>query len=466
MSVATYPVKVDASLDSRLSRWLWLVKWVLAIPHYLVLAVLWLAFAVLSVAAFFAILFTGRYPRSIFEFNVGVLRWTWRVQYYAYGALGTDQYPPFTLRDDPAYPARLEVDYPERLSRGLVLVKWWLLAIPHYIIVALLVGGGTFATEHAGRQVGTSWPGLIGVLVVVAAVVLAVTGSYPRQIFDLVLGLNRWVLRVAAYAGLMTDQYPPFRLDMGGHEPGAVITLSRPAGVDLTKPSGPAAPERGQGWTAGRVISMIVGTVLALFAVGQLAGGAAVLIGSEASMVNGYVTSPAATYSTSGYALTTERIVLQGSGWHWVRTSLIGQVRARVTAADPATAVFVGIAPASAVRHYLADVRYTTVSDPTSAVAARTHQGTAAPVPPARQSFWAVHASGTGTQQLTWNAPAGNWVIVVMRADASPGLTVRADIGATLPGLPWIGGGLIVSGLIFGIAGGLMIGLAARRASR
>lgn len=204
------PVQVNAVLDAPLSRWLWLVKWILVIPHYVVLFFLWIAFTLVSVVAFFSILFTERYPRSLFDFNLGVLRWSWRVAYYSYAALGTDRYPPFSLGEEPDYPARLDIAYPERLSRGLVLVKWWLLAIPHYIVIGFFLGG-----YHLGWWDG----GLVAVLAVIAAVTLAFTEKYPRALFDLILGLNRWVLRVAAYAALMTDTYPPFRLDMGGTEP-------------------------------------------------------------------------------------------------------------------------------------------------------------------------------------------------------------------------------------------------------
>lgn len=219
--VDLYPVRLEGVLAPRLSRWLWLVKWLLLIPHYIVLFFLWLAFLLLTIVAFFAILITGRYPRPIFDFNVGVLRWAWRVGFYGYWALGTDRYPPFRLSADVDYPATLQVDYPERLHRGLVLVKWWLLAIPHYLVLAFFTGGGySFwrADDRGGYGIG-----LIGLLVLFAAVVLLFAARYPRGIFDFVLGMDRWVVRVIGYAALMTDRYPPFRLDLGGPEPASEL---------------------------------------------------------------------------------------------------------------------------------------------------------------------------------------------------------------------------------------------------
>jgi hypothetical protein len=197
-----------------------LVKWFLAIPHFIVLGFLWVALTVTTVVAGIVILFTRRYPRSLFDFNVGVLRWSWRVAFYATSGIGTDRYPPFTLAAVD-YPATLEIDYPEQLNRWLVLVKSWLLAIPHYIVLGAFAGTGWFASNGDGTT-ATGF-GLIGFLSLVAGVILLFTARYPRSLFDFIMGMNRWVVRVVAYAALMTDRYPPFRFDGGSTEPVASL---------------------------------------------------------------------------------------------------------------------------------------------------------------------------------------------------------------------------------------------------
>jgi len=221
-----YPVRVRGDLDPALSRWQWLVKWILAIPHYIILLFLHIAYFVVTVIAFFAILFTGKYPRALFDFNVGVMRWRWRVLFYALSALGTDRYPPFSLQPNPEYPADLEVDYPEQLHRGLVLIKWWLLAIPHYLVLLAFYGGGRFFMgNHGMGHHHHHWGGgyvsvpLICILLLIAVVALLFTARYPKGLYDFVIGINRWAIRVRAYASLMRDEYPPFRLDMGPREP-------------------------------------------------------------------------------------------------------------------------------------------------------------------------------------------------------------------------------------------------------
>ena len=601
---AAYPVRVDATLDPRLSRWLWLVKWLLAIPHYVVLWFLWVGFVVVSVVAFFAILLTGRYPRSLFDFNVGVLRWSWRVAYYSYAALGTDRYPPFTLAEVPDYPAHLDVSYPDHLSRGLVLVKWWLLAIPHYVVVGIFAGGVWLAWE-ADRN-ASAGGGLIGLLVLVAAVVLAVTGRYPQPIYDFVLGLNRWVLRVAAYAALMTDEYPPFRLDLGGHEAGTVTLPSPPgpagapppagagtpehgapaggagvaaagfggavfgastagaaggppAGAELAGPApsgtgpgpeppvaeppgaepppgavapgtGPApgepgvvppapgyagvpgvpgpvtagpppgapypggwpppgavapypgwpppggavpppwtAPTRpaGVGWTAPRVVALVLGVLLGLVSFGVLVAGAgATWLDNTQRDPAGYVVSGVRTFVTSTYALTSDRIDLGGAGTV-APSGILGTVRVRVTATDPARPVFVGIATHAAAARYLAGISHDTVTDWASGIT--TLQPGApglSPTLPGSVPIWAAQASGTGTQTVTWTPTAGNWTVVVMNPDASPGVAVTADAGATIPDLGWIGIGLLVGGGVLFVLAIALVVVPTVRASR
>jgi hypothetical protein len=444
----SYPVRVDASLDAPLSRWLWLFKWLLVVPHYIVLAFLWVAFVVLSGVAFVTILFTGRYPRGIFEFNVGVLRWTWRVQYYAVGAFATDRYPPFTLAEDPSYPAHLEVAYPGRLSRGLVLVKWWLLAIPHYIIVGLFTGGGLWVAWRTGQH-NSSWPGLIGCLAIVAAVVLLISGRYPQQIFDVILGLNRWVLRVAAYAALMTDQYPPFRLDMGGRDPGSVLTLPRADKAPPIQDSPPARTPGPRGWTAGRIACLVVGAVLALCSLGVLGAGATAWW-ADSARHNGYLNLGTDTYASSGYAVESTPIQLgRAGGWDPVR-GFVGNVRIRVTALSGTTPVFIGVAPARSADRYLSGVARDTVSDFNGVHGVTTaHSGTAPTVPPNQAGFWVARAAGTGTQTMSWPISGGNWIVVAMNADGSRPVSVRVNVAAEFPELAPIAAGLLIGGFIF-----------------
>jgi hypothetical protein len=457
-----YPVRLEGELQPGLSRWLWLVKWLLAIPHFLILVFLWLTLFVLTVVAFFAILFTGRYPRGIFDFNVGVLRWTWRVAYYSYGALGTDRYPPFTLDDVPDYPARLEIAYPEQLSRGLVLVKWWLLAIPHYIVVGILLGGGSYAASRAGDWFW-GWgfeTGLIGVLVLFAGVALLFTQRYPPALFDFVLGLDRWVARVAAYVLLMRDEYPPFRLDQGGAE--AAPAASALAVEEPAEAGEAAAPMRG-GWTAGRVVLVVVGVVVGIVAFGLLAGGCALVAVDQTQRDDdGFLMSPTEEFASPTFAIVSKSADIGSEGGERALDAFLGDLRIRSESELP---VFVGIGPAADVDRYVAGVAHDVVDDLDSDGDPEyvRRSGRAPSAPPGEQRFWVASASGAGEQTLEWNPEDGDWRAVVMNADASRGVASDLSIGAELDAVLWIGIGMLALGVLAAAGAALAITSAVRR---
>ncbi len=471
-----YPVRLEGRLDPQLSRWLWLVKWLLAIPHYIVLFFLWIAFVVLTIVAFFAILFTGRYPRGIFDFNLGVLRWTWRVSYYSYAALGTDRYPPFTLDEVPDYPATLDVAYPERLSRGLVLVKWWLLAIPQYILVGIFVGGAGSAAGRAQDWGGWRWwyeGGLILTLVLFAGIALLFVSRYPRGLFDFVVGLDRWVARVVAYAGLMTDAYPPFRLDQGGDDPAvaAAVAAEAPTAPEMIAATGEppgaqtiatqlAAAPRPRGG-AGRVVLIIVGVIAALLSLALLAGGTALVVVDQTQRdEDGFLMSPSEDFSTASYAIVSESADVDFGGSESAARAILGDVRIR---SESDRDVFVGIARDADVDEYLSGVERSVVTDIGKDPEYSHRPGGAPTAPPGGQGFWVASTSGSGEQTLEWEAEGGSWSAVVMSSDGSRGVASELSIGAELDAALWVGIVLLVVGAMLAALAALAITAGARR---
>ncbi|MFC5730866.1 MULTISPECIES: DUF4389 domain-containing protein [Nocardioides] len=470
---SSYPVAVRATLQPDLSRWLWTVKWAAVLPHYVILVFLWAAYVVLTAVALGAILVSGRYPRAIFEFNVGVLRWTWRVAYYAYGGLGTDQYPPFTLESRPDYPADLEVTYPERLSRGLALVKWWLLATPHYLVVGLLLGGGWYAASEGVPFVRGL--GLIEILVIVAGVVLLVTGSYPRPVFDLVLGLNRWVIRVVTYASLMTDTYPPFRLDQGSDEPGGLaldrsrmgVTAGADAGVQsvpTTSPEYSHQPPPSPHWGAGRVFTVVVASLAILVAALLLLGGLALrLVDSTARDADGFLTGVAVGARSEGHAVVSEDIEIQlPARYSELPDRLVGEVK--IEARADGHEVFIGVAESEDLRTYLDNVRYSAVREVIEGreVWYVEHRGTARPVAPGTVDIWVESVQGRGRQALVVDPNPGEWAVAVMRADGAAPVDVDVRVGASVPWVGEVALALLACGVLAGAAGAVGLRAALR----
>jgi Domain of unknown function (DUF4389) len=475
-----HPVLVRGRLEEPLSRWMWLVKWILLIPHYIVLAFLWMAFIVVTVAAFFAILITGRYPHALFVFNLGVMRWSWRVAYYGYSALGTDRYPPFTLAEVPEYPATLDIAYPRQLSRGLALVKWWLLALPHYLVLAIFVGGATW-TVNASTGNSSQWTsasgGLISLLVLFAGVALLFAARYPRGLYDLVMGLNRWVLRVTAYAALMTDTYPPFRLDQGGAEPRLPDDGPGPSGRNAAALSPPAAGVAASPMTtgpasrtggAGAVVALVIGVLVLLPGLALAGiGGAGLWLNAQRDGA-GFVTTPQRLITSPTAAITAEDVDLgldRGTAT-WATSHRLGTLRVRVTAAG-GSPLFVGVAAQSAVNSWLGPVAHDQVTDIGSGhVEYLRGTGSANAGIPSAQTFWSGSSTGSGTVELRWPIQTGQWGLVIMRADGAPGVQARVDVGASIPALTGVAVGFLVAGLIVLCVGIALIALGAAKLGR
>ena len=189
LSAGASPVRFEVNYPDRLSRLLIFVKWLLAIPHVIVLLALGIAMYVVNLIAFFAILFTKKYPEGLFRFAVGVNRWSYNVSVYT--GLLRDEYPPFSMEAG-SYPLEYDVDYPGEMNRWLIFIKW-LLILPNAIVFLFVAIASYFTTF-------------------IAWFMILFTGSYPRGLFNFYVGVLRWGARINAYTGFLTDKYPPFGL--------------------------------------------------------------------------------------------------------------------------------------------------------------------------------------------------------------------------------------------------------------
>ena len=244
------------------------------------------------------------------------------------------------------------------------------------------------------------------------------------------------------------------------------------AGVSPESPSAAPAseasppPTRGRavrrGWTGPRIAAVVIGSLLGLVSLGILVlGGGATWLQTHRD--DGYVSAESQSLTAPGYALASAPVGT-GAGWR----GLLGTLRVRATGRSPTTQVFLGIAPAGYVANYLAGVQYTTVND--MLLYGRgpnvSHDGRAPTTPPAMAGIWTVQAIGTGTQTLVWPVRPGIWSVVAMNTDGAPGVSVRANLGATFPPLHWVATGLVAGGaLLLAVSAPLVI-LPVRRATR
>jgi hypothetical protein len=232
-------------------------------------------------------------------------------------------------------------------------------------------------------------------------------------------------------------------------------------------PPPPPPPAPASGMSAGRIVALVLGVLLLVPGLALLAGGGAVLWADLRNRTDGYVFSDTDTFSTDGYALSSERIDL-ATGADWLPLSAaLGTARAKVTSADPAADVFVGIAPLADGTAYLDGVARSVIGDlGTGPVGEVAVPGGPPSGPPAQQDFWAAQASGPGTQRLDWEPVEGEWLFVVMNADGSAGVYVDARVGATVPALGGLAWGLLGAGAFLTLIGIVLLVVAIRRPAR
>jgi hypothetical protein len=217
-----------------------------------------------------------------------------------------------------------------------------------------------------------------------------------------------------------------------------------------------ASTSAASGWTTSRIIALAAGSVLLLISLALIAGGGTLVWADTEQVHSGYVTTSTVTYASRGYALASDSINLHGLAL------FVDRVRIRITSSGPSRPLFAGIAATGDVERYLGDVSYTAVHghDVTD------HPGTGVPAAPASALRWAVQARGTGSLTLTWAVRDGDWTVVVMNQDASPGLTIRAEAGISALALPWLAGELLAAGVMFGVAAAVLIIVPVRLASQ
>jgi hypothetical protein len=305
---------------------------------------------------------------------------------------------------------------------------------------------------------GARWLGLIGLLVLVAAVVLLVRGTYPRSIFDLVLGLNRWVLRVIAYAAVMTPEYPPFRLDTGTDDPAGAIIVTT-SGV-ATPPAREHSPSP---WGARRIAGTVLASIGVLVAIAAIATGATALVFDQSQRdTSGYLMTTPMSYSTNTYALVSDSYRAPDADEWFIARELLGTIRIRTHSSRP---VFVGIAPANALSAYLAGVAHAQATRfAPGASDFRVQPGGKPAAPPTTQRFWVASATGTGVQTLSWKVRSGDWQVVLMNADGARGVASGLSIGANVPYLLRIAVAALGAGILMLLLSGGALYLAVSRA--